>query len=254
MGNRNQKGRFTEKASLEDVLAVFHAIEGPPVVTSADVADETGISRESARQKLERLRDRDEVDRRETAGQVVLYWTVDTAGARTEQPLFADPGPENDIAASDLSEPADDAGERSKPADGDSMAGVEEGSPGAHPGGDAPRTGLQDAGPVGSDVDAVVEAVSAASWDDAPDRLDARKAAAKAVLQHALDTGDYIGKSDAVGRFREDYPVPDQKPETWWRNNARDVLQEVGEYSRGHGGYRVDADALEDYLRGEGGA
>lgn len=80
MGERNEKGRFAEQASLEDVLAVFDAVEGPPVVTSADVAEETDISRDSARRKLEELRDREEVDRRRSAGRV-LYWPVDEARA-----------------------------------------------------------------------------------------------------------------------------------------------------------------------------
>jgi len=95
-------------------------------------------------------------------------------------------------------------------------------------------------------VDAVVESV-ASSWSDDPDRLSSRKAAAKAVLQHAVETGEYVGKSDAIDQFRDEYPVEDQAPETWWRKNARHVLQEVGDYSRGKAGYRVTTDGLEQF-------
>jgi hypothetical protein len=37
---------------LEDVLEVIDPVAGPPVVTSADVAEETALSRDSARRKL----------------------------------------------------------------------------------------------------------------------------------------------------------------------------------------------------------
>lgn len=81
---RNDSGRYTEKATLEDVLAVFDAVDGPPVVTSADVADGTGISRDSARRKLEQLRDEDRVSKRKSAGRV-LYWRTDDASDGQER-------------------------------------------------------------------------------------------------------------------------------------------------------------------------
>lgn len=63
-------GRYVEKATLDDVLGAFDAVDGPPVVTTADVTDETGISRDSARRKLEVLRENNRVRRRKTAGRV----------------------------------------------------------------------------------------------------------------------------------------------------------------------------------------
>lgn len=69
----DSSGRYVEKATLDDVLQVFDAVDGPPVVTSADVADATGLSRDSARRKLETLHDRGRVEKRKTAGRV-LYW------------------------------------------------------------------------------------------------------------------------------------------------------------------------------------
>lgn len=73
---RGDTGQYVETVALEDVLAVFDAVDGPPVVTSADVAEETDLSRDSARRKLDTLRDQGRVDRRRTAGRV-LYWPVD---------------------------------------------------------------------------------------------------------------------------------------------------------------------------------
>lgn len=93
---------------------------------------------------------------------------------------------------------------------------------------------------VDPDVWTAVEAV-AESWDDTPERLEQRKRAAAAVLQHAVETGDYIGKRDAVENFRDSHPVEGQNERTWWRQNARRVLREYGEYSNGKHGYKVDS-------------
>jgi hypothetical protein len=89
-----------------------------------------------------------------------------------------------------------------------------------------------------ADVARAVEAV-ADGWGDAPDRLEARKAAATAVLTAALEGGP-IGQSEAVERFYEEYPVPGQNEDTWWRKQARPVLKEYGTYSQGQHGYVVD--------------
>lgn len=54
--------------------------------------------------------------------------------------------------------------------------------------------------------DVVVDVVDAIAegWDNTPERLAARKGAARAVLQHALDTGEAIGKSETVEEQNED--------------------------------------------------
>jgi len=106
---RGETGQFVETVTLEEVLEVFDEVEGPPVVTSGDVADATGVSRDSARRKLEELQERGEVDSRRTAGRV-LYWPVDGVDVRPEPRSLQEPEPRNDIAASDL--PSDvEAGE-----------------------------------------------------------------------------------------------------------------------------------------------
>lgn len=76
---RNERGRYVETVSPADVLAVFEAVDGP-VVTSADVADRHGCSRDSARGKLAELEDRGRVESRKTAGRLV-YWRTDADGA-----------------------------------------------------------------------------------------------------------------------------------------------------------------------------
>ena len=97
-------------------------------------------------------------------------------------------------------------------------------------------------------VAAVVDDV-AASWDD-DERLADRKAAARAVLEYALESGEHISKSDAVDRFHDDHAVDGQNTETWWRQNVRPVLSHVGEHSSGRG-YRVDPDRVDAIASGE---
>ena len=73
---RGDGGRYTETVSLDDVLGVFEAVDGP-VVTSSDVADALDCSRETARRKLRALERQGRVAGRKTAGRVV-WWTVET--------------------------------------------------------------------------------------------------------------------------------------------------------------------------------
>lgn len=85
--NRDDSGRFAETVTLAEVLAVFDEVDGP-VVTSGDVAEQTGCSRDSARRKLKQLHDRGRVRRRKTAGRV-LYWRRDATEPNPVNP--ADP-------------------------------------------------------------------------------------------------------------------------------------------------------------------
>lgn len=70
--NRNDEGQFSSSVKLDDVLAVFDAVDGP-VVTSGDVAEQTGCSSETARRKLKELHEQGRVGCRKSAGRV-LYW------------------------------------------------------------------------------------------------------------------------------------------------------------------------------------
>lgn len=89
--DRNDRGRFTEQVRLADVLSVFDRVDGP-VVTSGDVAETTGCSRDSARRKLADLEERGQVESRKTAGRVV-YWRTEDPGPAPVDPedsLFTD--------------------------------------------------------------------------------------------------------------------------------------------------------------------
>lgn len=70
-------GGFVETVALDDVLGVFDAVKGP-VILSADVADELGCTRETARRKLEELHRRDDIARRKVSRRVI-YWRPETS-------------------------------------------------------------------------------------------------------------------------------------------------------------------------------
>ena len=101
-----------------------------------------------------------------------------------------------------------------------------------------PPTELPDLDDIDAEVWEAVDDVTA-DWDD-DERLQNRRAAAASVLQYAVEHGENIGKSHKiVGEAREQYPVEGQKPETYWIQNIRRVLTEVGEYSSGTHSYAV---------------
>ena len=106
--DRNGRGRFTERVSLTDVLGVFDQIDGP-VLTSGDVVEATGCSRDSARRKFDQLEDRGQIKSRKTAGRLV-YWRTssrDVSPVNADDPLFTD-RPAFSSGRSDLSTSVDE--------------------------------------------------------------------------------------------------------------------------------------------------
>ncbi|WP_254538936.1 hypothetical protein [Halomarina litorea] len=115
---RDESGKYTETVTLAGVLDVFDRVRGPPVVTSSDVAEHLDCTTEAARQKLARLVERGDVDRRKT-GRTVIYWRPDRGegGPRREatetvrEPLRDDGGSTRDDGQTGEHEPpADDSG------------------------------------------------------------------------------------------------------------------------------------------------
>ncbi len=95
------------------------------------------------------------------------------------------------------------------------------------------------ADPVEARIDDLVDGVASA-WDD-DGRLDDRRAACQAALRHLYRDGE-LSKATAVDTIEPEHPVDGQRPESWWRQNVRDAVREVADYSRGHHTYQLDAD------------
>jgi hypothetical protein len=79
---RTQGGEFTEETTLGEVLDMFERVTFPSMMTG-EVADDLGISSESARQKLLALSDQGRVATRK-AGRTRLWWRTDDASEDPE--------------------------------------------------------------------------------------------------------------------------------------------------------------------------
>lgn len=87
--NRDDGGRFAEKASLDDVLAVLEERDEP--MTGTEVGSALGISNRSALDKLDTLCERGEVERKKVGGRSVVWWlTDDHARSTTNAETAAD--------------------------------------------------------------------------------------------------------------------------------------------------------------------
>ena len=96
---RTDDGTFQETVTLDAVRGVFDTVRGP-VITSSDVSDALDCTTEAARQKLARLYDRGDVDRRKT-GRTVVYWRTDSAGeSGRESAVTPSEAPEGDASES----------------------------------------------------------------------------------------------------------------------------------------------------------
>ena len=69
--DRDEKGRFEEKVTLEDVLNLFEA--GEPL-SATDVADEFDISNRAALYKLEALKEGDKIERKQVGSRAIVWW------------------------------------------------------------------------------------------------------------------------------------------------------------------------------------
>ncbi|MFB6219914.1 MAG: hypothetical protein ABEH90_00625 [Halolamina sp.] len=72
---RDDSGQYAPEVTAEGVLGVFEAVEGP-TITTTDVANTLGCSRDVARNRLAELHERGLVDRRKS-GRIVLWWRID---------------------------------------------------------------------------------------------------------------------------------------------------------------------------------
>ena len=190
----------------DEILTVIRESD-KPVLPTAAIAEELPIKHRGTLKRLNRLLDEGRINRMEV-GPRGQVWYVDEDETAAETPqIDAD---ESDDQRDRLVEPE-------------------------------PESDKTDEQRIEAVVDNIAE-----GWTDDDDRLADRKAAARAVLEHAINTGNAVGKSDAVDTFYDQYPVDGQSEDTWWRKNVRPVLREIGTYSNAEHGYIADPLALKD--------
>lgn len=69
-------GRWQARITPEDVLDVFEAVDGPPIITSNDVSKALDCSSDTARNKLNTLFGQRRVEKRQ-AGRTTLWWRTE---------------------------------------------------------------------------------------------------------------------------------------------------------------------------------
>jgi hypothetical protein len=197
---RSDSGTFVETVSLEDVLGVFDAVRGP-VITSSDVADQLDCTTESARQKLRRLYDRGEVDKRKT-GRVVVWWhtggTPPTPAERTT--ADADQSPTNPDAVDGEVRGSVDT----SLADDDDLPAEDDGE---------------------EDVDPIADALAGWSYGRTDEEQAANDTVARASLEWLRETADAVRQSDVPLDDMAEVDPEDRKKDTLWRTVIRGAWQ-----------------------------
>lgn len=194
-------------ADLDDVLEALrdHINEtGRPIATAPEVAERLDQTRRATLQDLQVLARTGEVERHEVGGRSIVWWPA--TGASAEQ-----------------------AADAQRDHDGD-----------REPDDDEPTCELT-AEAVDDEVARAVE-LGSQSWEDRPQKLEARRAAARAVLEAIRDAPK---AKDELLELRESYPVEEQSARTWWRNNLKSEradhdgpLDYVAEFDRSENKFR----------------
>ena len=168
---------------------------------TSEVAGELELSRQAVDYRLHRLRDEGRVNSKKIGASLVWFTPEQPATNPPEEP---GDGPEDAVDRTATSA-----------------------------GGGTDTIGSRDT--LGDVVEAIAE-----GWDD-DERLEARKSAARAVLDHAREHGE-VSQKEAKEEIYPEYPVEGQSPRTWYRKNIRPVLNKAAEYDESERAYQLVAD------------
>lgn len=208
--DRNGAGRFDDGIDPETALEVFERLEDTArPLTAADVADELGIARRTAHNKLNRLVDRDAVDTRKVGARGRVYWVPHPAGERA-------------LETPDAIESRETPPERSDTRDDETPTPTDAASEGANARRDSGRAQEGATDTAGDDVDlrALLD-----EWPPAgQQKREQRRQAGLAALEYIRDVGAATA-GDVKDAAEPDAPVDGQSPDTWWRKSARPALE-----------------------------
>ena len=220
MPESSNTGGRKPRVSDRELLDVFRST-ADPVLSTAEVAGAVPIKRRGVLNRLRDLEDAGELSSKQIGGRNTVWWILDRGDADTfdAEELRGDPS----------TTLADESGESDARADADADAtdGPADPPADAHGADTAPEEDALDA------VDRVAD-----SWEGTDDQLEARKAAARAVLDYAREHGT-VSKQEAKKNIRPEYPVEGQNARTWYRKTIRPVLNEAAEYDQSARAYRL---------------
>ena len=220
MPESSNTGGRKPRVSDRDLLDVFRST-ADPVLSTAEVADAVPIKRRGVLNRLRDLEDGGDLASKQIGGRNMVWWILDGGDADTfdTEELRGDP-------TTTLAGESDDTDARADAVD-DATDGPADPPADAHGADTAPEEDALDA------VDRVAD-----SWEGTDDQLEARKAAARAVLDYAREHGT-VSKQEAKKNIRPEYPVEGQNARTWYRKTIRPVLNEAAEYDQSARAYRL---------------
>ena len=220
MPESSNTGGRKPRVSDRELLDVFRST-ADPVLSTAEVAGAVPIKRRGVLNRLRDLEDAGELSSKQIGGRNTVWWILDGGDADTfdTEELRGDP-------STTLADESDESDARADAVD-DATDGPADPPADAHGADTAPEEDALDA------VDRVAE-----SWEGTDDQLEARKAAARAVLDYAREHGT-VSKQEAKENIRPEYPVEGQNARTWYRKTIRPVLNEAAEYDQSARAYRL---------------
>lgn len=78
---RDGGGRFAEKVSERDILALFAEADAP-FLTAPEIAARVGVTRQAITYRLKRMREKGLVERKDVGSNAVVWWVPDEEGGR----------------------------------------------------------------------------------------------------------------------------------------------------------------------------
>lgn len=83
--DRDDRGRYTESVSEQDILKVFDRADAP-FLTAKELARELPFTKQAANYRLNQMRENDHVERKQAGGRAVGWWAT-VAPAPSEETL-----------------------------------------------------------------------------------------------------------------------------------------------------------------------
>jgi predicted ArsR family transcriptional regulator len=83
--DRDDRGRYTESVSEQEILKVFDRADAP-FLTASELADQLPFTKQAANHRLQQMHDNDHVERKQAGGRSIGWWAT-VAPAPSEETL-----------------------------------------------------------------------------------------------------------------------------------------------------------------------
>lgn len=81
--NRDDRGRFTETVTEQEILKAFDRADAP-FLTAAELGEQVGVSRQAANHRLKGMHEEGRVERKRAGARAVAWWATVAPAPSTE--------------------------------------------------------------------------------------------------------------------------------------------------------------------------